>query len=278
MQVEAQSTDGPQPGERSDAQASSRSPVNSHAEDKDVTLSSDNVQEAGHSSAEKKHSGENSRLRKLMKRLNPTPLPELLFTSLVGIAVATIAGILSAWAFGVLSGGGVDATQQIYYQPWDASGTAGLSSDVHIYSRVWGYCWERSVTTNRSDAYRCISGNSLLDPCISSPYEGVFSSLVVCPYPALQSVTLISLTKPLPKASVEPNGSPFPWLIVLTDGDRCTAFSGASILTAGMTEDYQCSNGDLYGNVDRSGQLWKIFKLQKGSSEVIQASIAEAYF
>lgn len=279
MQVEAQSTEEPQPREQSGAQASASSSVNSSAEDKSVTLSSDKEQEARHNSAEKKHPDENSRsLRKLMKRLNPTPLPELLFNSLVSIVVAAIAGFLAAWALGLLSSGGVDTTQQIYYQPWDVTGSAGLSSDVHVYSRVSGYCWELSITTDRSDAYRCIYKNTILDPCISSPYKGILSTQVVCPYPGLQSVTLISLTEPLPKASAESSGPPYPWLIVLTDGDRCTAFSGAAPLTAGIRENYLCNNAGLWGNVDRSGQLWTIFRLQKGSSDVIQASIAQAYF
>jgi hypothetical protein len=277
--VEAQSNDEPQLGEQSDAQASARNSANSRMEDEGVTLFSDKEQESGHNSTGKKRLGENSHsLRKFMKRLNPTPLPELLFNSLVGVVVAAVAGFLATWAFELLSSGGVDTTQQIYYQPWDVTGSAGLSSDVHVYSRVSGYCWELSLATDRPDAYRCIYGNTILDPCISSPYKGILGTQVVCPYPGLQSVTLISLKKPLPKTPAKVNGPSYPWLVFLADGERCTAFSGAAPITAGIRENYLCVGAGLWGNVDRSGQLWRIFRLQKGGSGLIQASITEAYF
>jgi hypothetical protein len=277
--VQVQPSDEPQPGEQS-IQASASSPGNSSAGDAGVTPSNDKAQEAEYNSAEKKRRGEKShRLRKLMKRLNPTPLPELLFNTIVGIAVGAIAAVLGAWAAGALSGGGVTTTQQIYYQPWDVTGSVGLSSDVHVYSRVSGYCWELSLATDRPDAYRCIdAGNLILDPCLSNPYEGNLSTQVVCPSPSLQSVTLVTLTNPLPKGPVESNAPRYPWLIVLADGERCMAFTGASLVAGGMRENYLCPGAGLWGNVDRSGPLWTIFSLQQGSSDIIQATIAQAYF
>lgn len=276
--MESQSTDEPQPGEQS-VQTSASSSVNSSVEDTAATPSNDKAQEAESNSAAKKRPSEKSHgLRKFMKRLNPTPLPELLFNSIVATVVGAIAAVLAAWATGVLSGGDVTTTQQIYYEPWDVTGSVGLSSDVHVYSRVSGHCWELSFATDRPDAYRCVDGNMILDPCISNPYEGILSTQVVCPSPSLQFVTLITLTKPLPKGSVESNAPRYPWLIVLTDGERCMAFTGASLITAGMRENYLCLGAGLWGNVDRSGQLWTIFSLQKDSSDVIQATIAQAYF
>lgn len=264
--VEAQPTNAPPSGGRSNIESN--------------TPPGNKSQESKQSSAEEEQHPDGSfrSLRKLMKRLNPTPLPELLFTSLVAIAVATIAGVLAPWLLGAFGSGGVDATQQIYFQPWDTSGSANISPQLHIASRVSGYCWERSVAANRPDAYRCFHESTILDPCISNPYEGALSKQVVCPYPGTQSVTLISLTKPLPSSPLKYKGAPYPWLIILTDGDRCTIFNGASILSAGLPEDYLCSNGGLYGNVDRSSQLWTIVRLQTGSSEMIPASIAAAYF
>jgi hypothetical protein len=216
----------------------------------------------------------------LLHRLTGTPLRlagTALGTIFTGAVAAIIAGLVLGWFSGQNSAT-PSVTQQIIFQPWATGGSGGISSDVHVNSRVSGTCWTHSSITSRPDAYRCTYGNYVLDPCISSPFEGVFSDEVVCPYPGPNSVTLITLKSGLPKSSSSANAPLTPWLLTLADGENCLAFSAMTISAAGLGEDYACLDGGLYNGIHRSEQPWTIFEQRRGSSELTLVTVAKAYF
>lgn len=215
--------------------------------------------------------------RTLRSKLAGTPLRRLgtaFGTIFTGAVTAIVAGLVLGWFGGHHSN--LAATQQIIFQPW---ATGGVSRDVRIVSHLAGTCWTRSSLTSRPDAYRCMAKNDIFDPCISDPTSDMFSSQVICPYPGPESATLITLKSSLPGNRTSANISSFrPWLITLSDGENCFAFSAFTRTTAGLGEDYTCPDGGLYNDIRRGSQPWTIFQLRNGSSDMTLAEVAKAYF
>jgi hypothetical protein len=80
-----------------------------------------------------------------------------------------------------------------------------------------GYCWTPSIALHRADAWRCMIGNAIEDPCFATPDV---SDAVIC---GANPVTgdagfLLRLTKPLPAPEASP--SPAPWIVELAIGQN----------------------------------------------------------
>ena len=105
---------------------------------------------------------------------------------------------------------------------------------------VAGSCWTRSIAAaSRADAYRCIVGNSIYDPCFAPKRRGV----VVCdanPASGRRGFAM-RLTKPLPVEHVFTSKSPAPWLVELADGEVCSLLTGTHGLIGHETIGYECS-------------------------------------
>ena len=86
---------------------------------------------------------------------------------------------------------------------------------------VSGHCWTSSIASRRSDAFRCMTGNEIHDPCFE-----VDAKSVACPdEAALNTGVVINLTKPLPPAQPSPP-SPQAWAMVLESGAHCSRATG----------------------------------------------------
>ena len=82
-------------------------------------------------------------------------------------AVASVtAGIVTDWFSGEHSTT-LSYTSSIFFQPWTLEGK--VSGDLHVASRITGFCWEESVAARRADAYRCTAGNDILDRALLDP-------------------------------------------------------------------------------------------------------------
>lgn len=87
-----------------------------------------------------------------------------------------------------------------------------------------GHCWTASIASRRSDAYRCMTGNEIYDPCFK-----VNSRTVACPTnPTVNRGVRIRLTKPLPQANV--TNSHNAWMMQLAGGAQCNLGTGTTIL------------------------------------------------
>lgn len=135
---------------------------------------------------------------------------------------------------------------------------------------VAGDCWTSSIASPRTDAWRCMVGNAIHDPCFSTTNN----KIVVCydnPSDA-QSTLAISLTKPLPTSN---NTSPqkySPLFLKLADGSTCTPFTGTLGIVNKLIISYGCSdskpcdaNGCQYltGLTGRpqKGNVWYVQKI-----------------
>jgi hypothetical protein len=146
-----------------------------------------------------------------------------------------------------------EPTKVLRYVPY---GPSGIRAGFVIAARERGSCWNVSLVTSRNDAWRCMVGNDIYDPCFSNGAK----SAVACADDAFSKrLTMIALTKPLP--SREPgDDAPWPWGLVLANGARCVMTTGATDAVDDMRLNYFCSSGGwVLGEVDRSTQPWRAF-------------------
>ncbi len=166
------------------------------------------------------------------------------------------------------------ATATKLYSPENSDG--GLA--VSITRTVNGNCFTTSETAGRPDAYRCMAGNEILDPCFS--FNG---NEAVCPVNGPWTNTALLLKNATLPNGVTPNQDTGtkgpPWAIQLASGANCLEFSGATTLVAGQRLAYGCPGGiGLYGNVQRSGPTWMIYVGTAHSATLALKPIAVAWF
>jgi hypothetical protein len=112
---------------------------------------------------------------------------------------------------------------------------------------VRGYCWTSSIASLRSDAFRCMIGNSIMDPCFS-----VSSKVVNCPENmSANTGTVIDLTQPLPENNLGHGGAP-PWTYQAAGGKgiTCNVSTGTAPTDSGDYR-YYCT-GDLVCTVPKA--------------------------
>jgi hypothetical protein len=97
-----------------------------------------------------------------------------------------------------------------------------------------GSCWSSSIASNRPDAWRCMVGNEIFDPCFSARRG------VVCAADPRRAGSgfLLRPTKPLPVPDA--GSQPQPFMVELSDGSICDRFTGTLALVAGRIVRFGC--------------------------------------
>jgi len=134
---------------------------------------------------------------------------------------------------------------------------AFLPPDVLPKTQQNGSCWTNSISSLRQDAWRCMIGNEINDPCFSTKQKG----LVFCPMnPTESNSVLIKLTKDLPKPStVISTQDNWAWFLVLEDGTYCSPFTGTRpFFNQGKdVAYYSCNSNDKTKQIVLLGDLTK---------------------
>jgi hypothetical protein len=163
--------------------------------------------------------------------------------------------------------------------PWTPR---GLSIGMATTQQVNGSCFTRSLASpSRPDAWRCMAGNGLMDPCYQRIMgdEKQLACPVGGPWPA--NVVLLTLTQPPPQEDhkIPDRDSVLPWALELANGQRCTQFTGATAPVAGMRINYGCPNGfTIVGDIDRSQPVWRVFSQGEKSIALEQEDVTVAWF
>ena len=130
-----------------------------------------------------------------------------------------------------------------------------------------GYCWTNSLMVARNDAWRCMIGNLIQDPCFSISHD---AGHVICGASPVRDTAgfLLKLTKPLPEIT-NPDIPLEPWLIELVDASICTSRTGTLTFINNKPLKYSCScpehktcevsSGIL--NIDKKHKLWQAHKV-----------------
>lgn len=160
---------------------------------------------------------------------------------------------------------------------FSAYGTHGLHHDIRVASHVSGSCWTQSITLSaRLDAWRCMSGNQIHDPCFSAP-SGHEVACVANPFD--HRAVLISLTAPLPVYNRPLPPRSQPWGIKISSAVRCVFLTGTTTVEQSMRANYGCGKGLAFGEPDRSSSVWHIFyKSSTNASDLHRVPIILAIF
>src|SRR5665213_374791 len=121
----------------------------------------------------------------------------------------------------------VKATKVIIFHP---TGTKGAP--------VVGACgMGESLALNRSDAWRCIVGNEIYDPCFSS---SAHATSVICDVSPSKPVGIkVTLSAPLPTHAKAQDTQP--WILTMGDGATCTFETGGTFGIANQRANYYCA-------------------------------------
>ena len=127
-----------------------------------------------------------------------------------------------------------------------------------------GTCRTNSIAAPyRADAWRCMVGNSISDPCFEiSNSKNLFCNIDPTNSASTSSFVL-QLDKLLPKSEV-PTSTPsnWAWAILLNDGTYCTPFTGTRPFSStGEAAYYSCSSKNpseelIFGDLNNSSTVW----------------------
>ncbi|HEY8283853.1 MAG TPA: hypothetical protein VIJ28_05665 [Chloroflexota bacterium] len=109
-----------------------------------------------------------------------------------------------------------------------------------------------SQALDRADAWRCIVGNVIYDPCFSTSSHATW---VICAVEPGKPVGIkVNLAKPLPTHA--PARDKQPWVITLGDGTSCGFVSGATFGFGGQRANYGCTKTDWLIGLPTTGKVW----------------------
>ncbi|MGC9221540.1 MAG: hypothetical protein ACP5H2_09365 [Solirubrobacteraceae bacterium] len=136
-----------------------------------------------------------------------------------------------------------------------------LAPEFHVAARGDGYCWTASLAAQTPHAYRCFEGNMILDPCFASSAHAHSVACFISPW---RPVTILTLTRRLPRTAPLPPGPQLPWAILTADGRHCVYMTGATAPVGGERINYGCTGGSfLVGNPDTRQPLWRIRSVKR---------------
>lgn len=116
---------------------------------------------------------------------------------------------------------------------------------------VEGSCWTSSLAVWRADAWRCMVGNEIHDPCFSEGDGVVCGARPLAP----DAGFALKLTEPLPAAELPQDAAAHAWLVELADGTACEFATGATGGAEGERFNYLCPSPDASQYVVILGEL-----------------------
>jgi hypothetical protein len=169
------------------------------------------------------------------------------------------------------------STQIRLVLPFTAPGTLGLTVSAH----VTGTCFAGSAAdSGRPDAWRCMSGNRIYDPCFAGYLAA--KTVVAClssPTAAAAVVLTPAGGVPLQEANKKDLLTSLPWSLDLVNGARCAVLTGATAAFAGMRVNYGCTNrGSVIGEVDRSPLRWRVFYQAPNATTASLVDVVTAWY
>jgi hypothetical protein len=167
------------------------------------------------------------------------------------IAVAALAAPAAVSAAGHPS-----HTKTHIYEPFTANGKPA----VHVSKTVHGSCFAGSIAAIRSDAWRCMAGNNIFDPCFSSSKAGGY---VLCSLGPWQASVKLDYSGHLSGGNHgHASMSRDPWAVETTDGKKCMLGTGTADVIGHRASTYFCQHSSawLWGDPARSSQPWKIYE------------------
>jgi hypothetical protein len=155
--------------------------------------------------------------------------------------------------FGALATPASGATRVVTWSPFVEG---ALRPGLVATPAFGGDCFTGSFAVH--NAYRCIDGHFLRDPCFADPMR---DDAVLCVgNPFARGVVRLRVSGDLDRSGSAP--ASLVWALRLASGQRCTFFAGGATSgdAAGRRANYGCSGRQtvLWGNPIRRGATWRI--------------------
>ena len=173
--------------------------------------------------------------------------------------LARLSPILVLAACAAVAGAATGARTQVrVYRPFRSSGTPA----VRVAKTGRGSCFSGSDAANRHDAWRCLNGHFVVDPCFSS---GRAAGFVLCPIGASTEALRLTLSRALPRGLRDRRrpGSTrgLPWALITVRGWSCRLVTGATTVVDRRRLNYACqgTRNDLFGAPNRRHAPWRVF-------------------
>jgi hypothetical protein len=190
--------------------------------------------------------------------------------SLVAALLACLVATLPLQSGGAQAAGGgsilnlVPATIVTVFHPLGAKGKP-----------VSGTCaMGESLAVSRTDAWRCMVGNIIYDPCFASAPHA--TSVICGALPSHPYGITVRLAKPLPAHS--PVRAAQPWLLQLGDGTTCGFLTGATFGVHGERANYGCSDQQYIIGLPQTGRVWYAVKVHLGPKPGPQGPTADRIY
>lgn len=172
--------------------------------------------------------------------------------------------IVAAVLLALAAAGAAAAPAPTKLERWVAVRGGAVAPGIRIDERGRGYCFAGSLADPRTDAWRCVLGRQIEDPCFSGG-----ATFVLCPVgtPDSRDALRLTLTKLLPHGTAHRSGDPTredPWVIVTAGGAYCYRATAASA----RAFSYVCAGASvLDGSPDRAHATWTIGLLPTAASK-----------
>jgi hypothetical protein len=164
-------------------------------------------------------------------------------------------------------------TRVVVLEPWNGTAPA---AGVTVSGTAAGHCFSSSIATTRPDAYRCLTGNLLYDPCFAPPHSPGAGQVLCLEGAPVSRFLRLRLTGPLPTAGTGTPVSP-PFGLALTDGRLCLRNTGTEGQPSGPPLTYTCPRGDLFGFADTGTPRWTIRYAPVGGGALSTVPISTGY-
>jgi hypothetical protein len=161
-----------------------------------------------------------------------------------------------------------------------------FNPDIQVTDQAEGACFTGSLADpGRIDAWRCMVGNRIYDPCFVAAVD--LSKVACVPTPWATDAVMITLTRDLPSAAGRTGSllDAMPWGLELENGARCAvASTGAGGAIAGQRINYSCRHADgsdagaVVGDIDRSQASWRVFVTGANPWVIGQMAVAVAWY
>jgi hypothetical protein len=182
-----------------------------------------------------------------LARARATPFPVLML-----ILVMTAPAVLAACSSAPAGPAALTATRQVHVSP---VGPDGRPVRGFRTTRTAGHAGCEPGSEAIGQAYRCIAGNFLYDPCWA---ERAGTPTVLC-LAVPWSVTDVRLDVSAPLGAIPAAPAPSePWGVELAGGQRCVLLQGAHSVFDGRVIDYYCNSRlSLLRGLTRTGAVWR---------------------
>lgn len=179
--------------------------------------------------------------------------------------------ILSTLSFSPAFAAQTQQTDVLLYRPFEQAQASKV---------VDGSCWTASIADPRPDAWRCMVGNAIHDPCFVKTY--VQKDHLICPKaPWSRQAIAIKLTNKLPSHGNQPldMSKAMPWSIQLANGAKCQLMTGATGLIDGKRANYACDNqAYLVGRIQRCKTMWQVLYKAPHATTLQKMGVQKVWF